>query len=230
MWFIPAIIGVYLCVPILQRIVQSKFIMKYYLALALGFVYIIPFVGQLLNDFGTGAYDSIFNACGNFYINLNPYAFTNYATYFVAGYFLSKQELNKKWEYFIYLLGVLGFCLTIGLNASVSINLGYSVSNYQDSFSVNVLLTSIAIFVWVKNHCSGMNRIARPIQKMAQYSFGAYLVHVAVMGRVESGFGLSVSDFPMVIAVPLLGVIVFVISMIISAVLNHIPVIKKYLV
>lgn len=230
MWFVPAIIGVYLCIPILQKITQSSFVMKYFLFLALWFVYIIPFVGQLLSDFEIFLNSSIFIACKNFFTNLNPYNFTNYATYFVLGFFLSKLKLNKKWEYGIYLLGLLGFALTIVLNSYVSIKLGNSVSNYQDSSSLNVLLTSIAIYVWVKNHSSGMEKFSKFIQKLSQYSFGAYLVHVAVMGKLESGFGVSVNGIPIVIAVPLLGGMVFAISITISTVLNHIPIIKRYIV
>lgn len=230
MWFIPAIIGVYFCIPFLQKIAETRYVLNYYLLIALAFGFVLPYIFQLLKDFGGITDSSIVVAAENFVSSMNPYGISNYAVYFMLGYFFSTKEISKCHRCFIYLLGILGFILTVLLNTSVSMRMGYPVNNYQDSFAINVLFTSIAVFVWIKYHCLHANRIRMVLRSVSQYSFGAYLLHVAIMGSMESRFGITSLAFPQIIAIPLMGVIVFLISMTMSAILNHIPIIKEYIV
>ena len=67
------------------------------------------------------------------------------------------------------------------------------------------------------------------IRKLSEYSFGAYLIHPAFV-NIVGRLGLKALTFTPVISVPLTTAIVFLLSFGISAVLNHIPVIKKYIV
>lgn len=49
MWFLPMIIGLYLCVPILRRIILDQAVMKYYLFLAFFFAFFFPQVISVLS-------------------------------------------------------------------------------------------------------------------------------------------------------------------------------------
>ena len=68
------------------------------------------------------------------------------------------------------------------------------------------------------------------IQKLSKYCFGAYLVHALVLERLNDQMGLNSLSFHPVFSIICITVIVFTISFAISAVLNCIPVIKKYMV
>ena len=55
MWFIPMIIGLYMCIPLMKCIVKEECNMKYFLLLAFGFAVLLPSCIALVKDFGSGA-------------------------------------------------------------------------------------------------------------------------------------------------------------------------------
>lgn len=70
--------------------------------------------------------------------------------------------------------------------------------------------------------------VQKVILKISQYSFGIYLVHIIVIEQLGR-LGITASRWNPVIAVPLVVCIVFIISLVISAILNNIPVVKSTL-
>lgn len=68
------------------------------------------------------------------------------------------------------------------------------------------------------------------IQKLAKYSFGAYLVHVLIIKQLNLIFGLNTLSFNPALSVVVIGIIVFVISFLISAILNNLFLLKNYIV
>ena len=57
MWFIPMIIGIYMCIPIIKQIIKSKSIMKYFMRLSLVFSFIVPQIVCFFNDFIGGFFN-----------------------------------------------------------------------------------------------------------------------------------------------------------------------------
>ena len=74
------------------------------------------------------------------------------------------------------------------------------------------------------------NRINAFVQKLSKYSFGAYLVHALVIEQLNYRAGINSLSFNSGFSVVCIGIIVFIISFMISAILNNIPIIKKYMV
>lgn len=138
-----------------------------------------------------------------------------YMGYFVFGFFMSRAVISSKAEIMIYLLGILGFVLTI------------SVPNYVGD--MRTLLETSAIFVLLREHCPKNEKLREVFRLLGKYSFGAYLVHEAVI-QVLRKLGLDVISFNPVFAVPVVSVTAFALSLGISAVLNHISVLNKYIV
>ena len=64
---------------------------------------------------------------------------------------------------------------------------------------------------------------------LSKYSFGAYLIHPFVISVLKY-LGLNTLTFNSLLAVPIIGVIVFCGSFLISGILNHIPILNKYIV
>ena len=89
-----------------------------------------------------------------------------------------------------------------------------------------MLCEAVAVFVFFRER---LNFPVRFMRALSQYSFWAYLVHIAVIDLLAK-LGLDSLAFSPVISIPVISVIVFVISFTISAILNHIPVLKKYIV
>ncbi len=146
--------------------------------------------------------------------------------YFLLGYVLNKIEITKKQERIIYFLGICGFIATILMSIMVSRIKNKPNEIFYSYTSINVLFESIAMFLFFKQHFNNSSRI---ILALSKYSFGAYLVHDAVI-QVIKFCGLNTLSFNPIFSVPVISVMVFVISFAISGVLNHIPVLKKYIV
>ena len=230
MWFIPMIIGLYMCVPIIKTITTNEKRTKYYLLLSIIFAYIIPVIITLFRDFGNELIVKGINAIDHNISNMHMHMVLGFAGCFVLGYQLDKISLNKKQRNFIYLLGLLGFIFTISMTATVSIKTQHFYENYHDDLMINVLLEAIAVYTWFKYRKYNNSKINSFIQILSKYSFGAFLVHVLILEQLDLRIGLNTLSFNPIFSVIVISLLVFVISFVLSAILNHIPIVKKYLV
>ncbi len=230
MWFLLMITGLYICIPIIKPIVENEKRTQYYLLLALVFAFVIPQIVTLTNDFAGELTNKIVSAINNDVANMRMHLVLGCASYFVLGYYLNKIDLSRMQRRAIYILGIAGFALTIGLDLIVAIKTQQSCSNYYGSFTINVLFESIAVFTWFKYKKYRFPQLYPFIIKLSQYSFGAFLVHAFVIKGLNACFGLNTLSFNPALSVVFIGIVVFVVSFVISSILNHIPILKKYIV
>lgn len=230
MWFIPMIAGLYISVPVINKIVENEKVMRYYLKLAFVFAFLVPWVTTLAYDF---AHQLIITGVAAIRLDID-YMYMNivlgYVSYFILGYCLDKAVFSKQQRTVIYLIGIIGFVLTIGLNLIASLKAQKPWGNYYGYFNVNVLFECIAVFVWFKYRKYSRIKWNSFVQKLSKYSFGAYLVHLLIIEQFNIRFGLNTLSFHSVLAMICLGSLVFIISFFISAILNQIPIVKKYMV
>ena len=229
MWFLFMIVGLYMIIPFLHGIIANMNLTRYFLVLSLIFTFILPQIITFISLFSEQASSGISDIW-----NKVTYHFTlGYVSYFVYGYYLNKIEIKKKTEWLIYLLGILGFAITIMGSAGLSIVNHAADETFFGNFTVNVLLESTAVFVFIKKlsplTCAG-EKTKNILQKLSKYSFGAYLVHAMVIEQLANIAKLHALSFNPVISVLVIGAIVFVVSYAISVILNHIPVLGKYIV
>jgi surface polysaccharide O-acyltransferase-like enzyme len=227
MWFLFMIVGLYMIVPFLRKIVESEGLTKYFLVLALIFASILP---QLLSCLAL-IIPTLAGTISQMLGHMQFHFAMGYAGYFVLGYQLHKMEISKKTEWLIYGLGIFGVVMTAVMTDLVIVGTMQRIQIFYDYFTVNVLLQSIAVFVWMKKHApnSLSDGAGKLLRKLSKYSFGAYLVHVMVIA-VFKRLGLQTFSFNAWVSVPVISILVFAVSMGISAVINHIPILKKYIV
>ncbi len=230
MWFIFMIIGIYMCIPFIKLIIQNNNRIKYYLLLSFIFAFVIPEIVTLTNDFGNESLINVIKIINNNVNNMNMNIVLGYVGYFILGYYLNKITLNKKQRIIIYILGLLGFVFTIGMNSLVSLRTQMHCANYYGNFTVNVLFESIAVYTWFKYSIFNKKRINELVKRLSKYSFGVYLIHVLVIQQLNIRLGLNTLSFNPIISVIIIGVIVIIISFGLSGILNHIPILKKYIV
>jgi surface polysaccharide O-acyltransferase-like enzyme len=96
--------------------------------------------------------------------------------------------------------------------------------------TVNVMLMSVAVFTFFKQHLNKSMKKQALVVFLSKCSFGAYLIHLLILFMLDYFCHFNSLTINPVVAVPLISVIIFVVSMGISAVLNKIPVVKDYLV
>lgn len=230
MWFILMIVGIYMCIPFIKPIIENDRKTKYFLLLASVFAFVMPEFSMLANDFGNEFVIKSWDVIRTHINNMNMHVVLGYASYFVLGYYMNTITLSKNQRIWIYLMGLLGFIATIKLDLMITLKTQTACSNYYENFTVNVLFEALAIFTWFKYRQYNNNKINAFIQKLSKYSFGAYLVHALVIEQLNYRVGLNSLSFNSILAIICIGIIVFIISFMISAILNHIPIIKKYIV
>lgn len=230
MWFIPIMIGLYICVPVFQRIAESEDTTKYFLLIAFGLAFLFPQIGELISDFGNQKCIEIYSVIRQCVAKLDISLFLGYAGYFVGGYYLYKTELSKHIRIVIYILGILGVFTTIGLESYLAMSTHKADGTYYGYFNVNVLMESVAVYVWFKYDVKQNLKWSTVVRKLSECSFGVYLVHVLILELLEKYLGINTMSFHPLLTVPLISFLVFGISLMISYAINKLPWLNKYIV
>ncbi len=228
LWFLFMLTGLYLIVPFLRKIVESESFIKYFLALSFLFSFVLPQLFEIVSLYSESAGSVISRVMDN----VDFHFARNYVFYFVWGYYLNRIRLDRKARRIIYTAGIIGFLATILLTAGVSVWKGEALETFYGYFTINVMLQSMLIFVLVKQRFEAISvseKKKKFVRTLSEYSFGAYLVHALVIEALNL-FGIHSLAFSPVLAVPVISVLVFVLSYLISALIHKIPFLKKYIV
>ena len=207
LWFFYALIGLYLFTPILRVFVSKATLRDLFYFCGLWFL-VVP-VFSFLQEFTP------------IKIGFELYFVAGYSGYFVLGYLLGKFEFTRPQLYglvFLFLLFSIGTTL---LNTHVK-------SEYFVSYlSMNVVLMTAFAFILLREVPIG-DRLNGFLVPLSRASFGIYLAHVIVMAELEKL--PMVSDwFSMgssVYMIPLLGLMVFLVSFILVAIIQKIPILR----
>lgn len=222
MWFLYMIMGMYAIIPFVRKIAESENLTKYFLVMAFVIAFVLPETAEIVALFS--------EEYGEFAVKMAELLRINFiwgfTGYFLLGYVLHNARISRRLERFIYAAGIAGFAATMLMSLCASILKGEAFEYFYDSQTVNVMCEAVAVFVFFRER---LNFPVRFMRALSQYSFGAYLVHAAVIDFLEE-LGLDSLTFSPVISIPVIAVIVFVISFTVSALLNYIPVLKKYTV
>lgn len=229
LWFIPMIIGIYMCLPLLQQIASHKELKRYFLFLSFLFAFVIPQCIALTHDFIGGPFSSVISAFSAFISNMNMQFVLGYSFYFVLGHEIHHLELTLRQRNIIYVLGVLGFASTVLLDALVAWHTQTPCQTYYGNFTVNVAFEAISVFLLCKYISFPHPTFNNFFSLLSQHSFGAYLVHI-FFRDVLAVMGLDTLTFAPVISVPVKSALVVFLSFIFSYILNKIPVLNKWIV
>ena len=228
LWFLYMIVGLYLLIPLLRPIVQNETLMRYFLLLAFLFTFLLPQLA-LFTSFVSHEASTVIRTVIMYSYCFFPLGFT---IYFVGGYYLSRRNFSRREEIVLYCVGIAALLFSIIAPAVLSRAQGAPNATFYNYNDLNVLFTSVPIFVFAKQHlnfpCMGEKAYAL-LRKLSKYSFGVYLVHPMVIELLQH-FGIDTFSCNAFFSVPLLAVFVFAVSTLISALLNVIPFIKDHFV
>ena len=228
LWFLYMIVGLYLLIPLLRPIAQSETLMRYFLLLALIFTFLLPQLA-LFTSFVSYEASTVIRTVIMYSYCFFPLGFT---VYFVGGYYLSRRSFSRREEIVLYCVGIAALLFSIIAPAALSRAQGAANPTFYSYNDLNVLCTSVPIFVFAKQHLVFPRMGERAyalLRKMSKYSFGVYLVHPMVIELLQH-FGIDTFSCNAFFSVPLLAVFVFAVSALISALLNAIPFIKDHFV
>ena len=228
LWFLYMIVGLYLLIPLLRPIVQNETLTRYFLLLAFIFTFLLPQFA-LFTSFVSYEVSAIIHTVIMYSYCFFPLGFT---AYFIGGYYLSRRDFSRREEITLYCIGAAGLLVSVFAPVALSRAQGTPSDIFYTYNSLNVLCTSVPIFVFAKQHLNFPRMGERAyalVRKMSKYSFGVYLVHPMVIELLQH-FGIDTFSCNAFFSVPLLAVFVFAVSTAISALLNAIPVIKDHFV
>lgn len=229
LWFLFMIVGIYIAYPIFGQIIKNEKIMKYYLLIAFISNLFIPEIILFIEDFFGSNIPFLLETIKKSLMNTNMQLFMGYGFYFVLGFYLDKQELSKRNRTVIYVLGLIGMLLTFSLENMYSNKYGFPTVNYYNYLSINVCFEAMAVFTIVKQIYSGKKKEDRIIKIFAKYSFGIYLVHMLILYFLAKNEINTLLINPL-LSVPFISTLVFLLSFVISIIMNHLPILKKYIV
>ncbi len=224
MWFLPALLTVYLFLPILQRTVRAcsgeelKYLGALILAGVIGKKTLDPFLA------GGPAWDALWE-------NLAVPVSSIGIVYFVLGYCLYKQyDRYPAGAYLaVYILSVL---LMAGGNQYWAYLSGGHEAGASGYLTVGVLISSSAFFLFLVRVFSGRKTGGRSyewIRRVSEATFGVYLVHTLFIEQVYRRLGLTQDLFPAIVSIVLFSVLTFLISLPVSFCIRRVPLIGKWI-
>ena len=230
MWFVPMIAGIYICLPIIKKIVDDEKTANYYLIVSFVFWALLPQIKQLIADFGSESANLAANAIYGNINSMNMNLVCSVVFYFILGHKLAQHSFKATQRIAIYICGLLGFAFTIIVDLILALKNQTPISTYYGNSCINVLFEAVSIFVIFKYAPFKQNRwYKKVIVSLSKWSFGAYLVHVLVLDTLNH-YGINSLTWNSAVATPFVTLIVFIISFGISGILNNIPIVKKYIV
>lgn len=220
-WYLYMLVGLYLVSPFINKMVINFTDLDHKIFMLL--FLIVPSLALLVARLtGFILYKEFFTAF-----------FPVVVGYFVAGYTLSRITFSVTQRVWITL--VTGLCLILStvLMAVTALNSGEITYPLDNIYFANTVFMSLGVFILIKDatfFSKLSDRLSNWITKMADLSFGIYLIHAFLFPFIaESAIMKAGFDFNPVFGLITLEVVVFIVSGVLILILKQIPLIKNYL-
>ncbi|MBQ9649893.1 MAG: acyltransferase family protein [Prevotella sp.] len=225
LWFLKMLFGLYVIIPLLREIVRNKKVEEYFLLFTFVTVNVIPFCIEIIGRISGPVMELLVDSIRE--SNLDKVM--GFSGYFVLGHYLHNRIFSDKQAHIIYLLAIIGFlCVVTGTYT-------YShVINYPDNFILDMMtpfnvFETVAVFVFAKRHFIKYSpSVTRWILDLSACSFGIYLVHPIILGKLRPFFDFDPNSYWPLLGIPLLTLIVFIVAYAIIKVMKLIPILGKY--
>lgn len=215
MWFLFAIVCLYLIIPLLKPIAVDDKLCKYFLLLFFAFQLLLPAISNIPH-IGIFATEFLKKTQMKFVIG--------YSGYYLLGSFLSKRTLSKKTVIICYTLGIVGAVYSVVAVLRASRSVGFVDITLAEYLTWNVAAETIAIYVFISRIFK--DKSSKVITFISKYSLGIYLSHPLVLW-IFSLTGFMPDFINPLIGVPVVTASATVISLLLSMLLRKIPKLGK---
>lgn len=219
LWLIYGLIGLLIVSPLLKKIVSDKKTLEYFLIIWIVFT-VIGNIAVSIPD----PYINIEKRLATFKMS----AAIHFSGYFCLGYYLDKYEIKKPMRILTYFLSALSIAAFVGVTYYLSLKDGKTDSTFLSNVKPMTVLVPSAFFLFAKNVFKKPTS-PKAISFIAKASFGIYLCHGIVLKAFMQA-SLLPKDIRTVYLIAITTLATYLISLVISAILNFIPFIKKYIV
>lgn len=185
MWYLWALLGIYLVAPVLRQIASSQTAL--YTALLVGGL--VLFGQGLIEDLGDGG-AKILSADAVWWADLIrskvslSVEVTFPCIYVLAGFWLANAEISKRVRIAIYSSGVLSFLIIYFLAWRIIMVSGEYSAVGNDS--IFVALFSAAVFVWFKSKQKFSSFSISIVRYISPALLWTYAIHAVVLGALQA--------------------------------------------
>ena len=219
-WYLTMLICLYAIIPFLRKITESKALMEYFISLFLLFGFITLY-GSNLPVIGTTI--ACIESSTNFHLALG------YSGYYILGFYLRRYPLQGRRELGLYVLGICMFLFT-GLATVWKTAQGAPGNEWFSKYLMpNVVIEAAAVYTFFINRIGRIRfpeKLTALITKLAEYSFGAYLLHVLVY-RLLLAPCIRRASLPPIVTITLTLFLTYVISTGLTILIRKIPCVGK---
>lgn len=209
LWYVYMIIGIYLFVPILNKWIRNateKEILYFISIWILTIFFSQPIIQRAK-------------------INIDAIYFSGYIGYLVLGHYLSFKFFTdhvKKIRFISTALFIAGTAIAIFGTYFLTKRANHFVDYFYGNFTLNIIISSVGVFLLIKNVKILNPFLTRIIDFINKYSYGIYLVHILVLQFIEF-LGISYDFINPVIAIPIITIMCLSISLFIVFAINKLP-------
>ena len=216
LWFLFAIVGLYLITPFLRLIAAHRRLTEYFLLLSftLGMLWdmllMIPTVGSTLFEIRS---DMRLSFVGG------------YTFYFLLGDYLHRHGVSDRLRHVLYALGGLSVIATAVGTAVWSANMKAPNEALFNYLLPTTALTAAAVFLFVKQHenrIPSSDRARAVITRLSALTFGIYLCH-DLFNIALAKVGISAVSLNPVFGVPLISTAVFAAATLLAWLISKLP-------
>lgn len=222
LWFIYALIGLYLVTPLLRKIVLDRAMAWYFVALAAVFASFLPMLVEVpvLGPVVAEALD-----------RAQLHLVLGYSMFFVLGHLLNTVTLSRGALRWCLLGGFAGIAVTALGTAWLSSVQGKNTVFFYQYLTPNVVIVAVAVFCaakyWGERYSlsAGWRRV---IGAISTYSFGVYMVH-PFFQEALAGYGINSALAHPVFSVPLVAIAILIPSFMVAFVVRRVPKVGAYI-
>ena len=218
-WYLFMLVG-YMVVPFLKQFTSNKVLLQYFLLLFILMEFVanygisLPYIGAVIAE--------IFNKA-TFHFTLG------FTGYYMLGYYLVTYKVSDKLERILYVLGILCVFFSCFATTWQSRLNGVYTEWFSKYLMPNVIVESAAIFTFFVKRVSRLSfsPLAKKIWEfLTIHGFGVYLVHALIIEMLNLSNITVISASPLVM-VPMLTIIVYLISLLLTWLIRKLPVVGK---
>lgn len=220
-WYVYALIGVYLVIPFLQKMIKN-FKFKDYKFFVILFLLVPTFINYIFSYLNININYNIFSAFFSIIISI-----------LICGSYISKIKINKKHfviSIFTFFISYILMFLSLYLPYLSKSQISYKLDSWN---AFPVIIMSISIFIIVKYLFADKkmsNKVINIIELISSTTFGIYLIHYLLNYKLYNlGIIKFLFNFNPILGIIILDILVFVVSGILTFILKKIPIIKNYL-
>lgn len=219
LWFLPMIVSLYFCVPVLKAFATNQKICVLFCGLHFVLTIFLPTV--LLFEF---PYRTIVESIYNQFYNS---MFAGYIGYFVMGHVLHTflPQLKKKHLVILCLCAVVSMVVEIYVCNLYSIKTGKLSTILNNPLTCNAYITCICIFAF-----AAQTKIERTnlLKTGVSLTLGIYLLHPFTL-RIFERIGGNTLFVPAFLSIPIITLLIAVVTMCIVFVIKKIPVLRWFI-